>query len=130
MRILKARYRGTGEFLAHVQTSFASGGVFYPTREPIPVGENVVVEIRFPELSDRILCRGFVAWRRPARHRQKIRAGVGIEFLPTEKGKLDFLVALAKGELERPVAPRRHRRLPVELGVSWRVKEDLSLIHI
>jgi Tfp pilus assembly protein PilZ len=124
MRILKARYRNTGEFLAHLQSSFASGGIFYPTREPIPVGENVVVEVRFPELTDRQLLRGFVAWRRPARHRQKIRAGVGIEFLPTEKSKVDFLTQLAKGELERPVAPRRHRRLPVELGVSWRVKEE------
>lgn len=124
MRILKARYRNTGEFLAHLQTSFASGGIFYPTREPIPVGENVVVEIRFPELTDRVLVRGFVAWRRPARHRQKIRAGVGIEFVASEKSKVDFVVHLARGEIERPVAPRRHRRLPVELGVNWRVKED------
>jgi Tfp pilus assembly protein PilZ len=124
MRILKARYRNTGEFLAHVQGTPESGGIFYPTREPIPVGENVVVEVRFPELTDRVLVRGFIAWRRPARHRQKIRAGVGIEFMPSEKCKLDFLVQLARGELERPIAPRRHRRLPVELGVSWRVKED------
>src|SRR5262245_37369424 len=126
MRILKGRYRSAGEFLAHLQPSFASGGVFYPTREPMPVGENVVVEVRFPELTDRVLVRGFVAWRRPARHRQKIRAGVGIEFLPTEERKVEFLTALARGELVRPVAPRRHRRLPIELGVSWRVKEDRS----
>jgi Tfp pilus assembly protein PilZ len=126
VRILRARYRNAGDFLAHHQPAFVFGGLFYPTREAIPLGESVIVEVRFPELTDRMFLRGFVAWRRPARHSQKIRAGLGIEFLAVERKKRDFLLAVAQGELAREPASRRHRRLPVEMDVSWRVKEERS----
>lgn len=124
MRILKARYRTSADFLSHYQPSFPHGGLFFPTREDIPLGEPVVVEIRFPELFDRLLVRGFVAWRRAARRRLKIRAGIGIEFLPTEERKRDFLLAVARGELGGRQPQRRYRRVPVEWRVDCRVKQD------
>ena len=68
-RMLKVRYRNGTEFLEHYQSSFLYGGLFYPTREAIPLGEAVVMEVRFPELEDRVLLRGFVAWRRQGRYR-------------------------------------------------------------
>jgi Tfp pilus assembly protein PilZ len=123
-RMLKVRYRNGTEFLEHYQSSFLYGGLFYPTREAIPLGEAVVMEVRFPELEDRVLLRGFVAWRRQGRYRIGQRAGVGVEFLAAERHKRDFLLAVARGEMERSVSPRRHRRLPIDLRVDWRVKED------
>jgi len=125
MRILKVRYRNGREFLEQYQSSFLYGGLFYPTREAVPLGEAVVIEVRFPELEDRVLLRGFVAWRRQGRYRVGQRAGIGIEFLAAERHKRDFLLAVARGEMEN-LAPRRHRRLPIELRVDWRVKEDRS----
>jgi Tfp pilus assembly protein PilZ len=124
MRMLKVRYRNGREFLDAYQSAFLYGGLFYPTREAIPLGEPVVVEVRFPELEDRLLLRGFVAWRRQGRYRIGQRAGVGVEFLAAERHKKDFLLSIARGEVARAVAPRRHRRLPIELRVDWRVKED------
>jgi uncharacterized protein (TIGR02266 family) len=125
MRILRARYRGGEEFLRHYQPSFLHGGIFFPTREQLALGEGVIVEISFPELQDRVLLRGFVAWRRAGRHRTKLRAGLGIEFLAADRHKRTYLLSVAKGEVV-DIAQRRHRRLPVELRVDWRVKESRS----
>lgn len=126
MRILKVRYRSGAELLAQYQSSFLYGGLFYPTREAIPLGESVVVEVRIPELDDRVLMRGFVAWRRQGRHRSGQRAGLGVEFLAGERQKRDYLLSLARGEMSQQVSQRRHRRLPIELRVDWRVKEERS----
>jgi Tfp pilus assembly protein PilZ len=122
-RMLKVRYRNGGEFLDHYQSSFLYGGLFYPTREAVALGTPVVLEVRFPELEDRMILRGFVAWRRQGRYRLGQRAGLGIEFLAAERLKRDFLLSVARGEMAREVAPRRHRRLPIELRVDWRVKD-------
>jgi len=123
MRILRARYRSGEEFLRHYQPSFLHGGIFYPTREHrLALGDSVIVEVAFPELRNRVMLRGFVAWRRAGRHRTKLRAGIGIEFLAADRYKRNYLLTVARGEVI-DIAQRRHRRLPVELHVDWRVKE-------
>ncbi len=123
MRILKARYRSGDEFIAHYLPLLPGGGLFYPTREQIPVGTDLIVEIRFPELANRQMVRAFVAWRRPGRHRTGLRAGLGLELQIAENRRRDFLLAVAHGELHDQVA-RRHRRLPVTLTADWRVALD------
>ena len=127
MRILRLRYRTGAELLEDYQPSMLHGGLFHATREQIPVGEGVILEVTFPELAERVLLRGFVSYRRAGRHRGEgrpgQRAGVGIELLASERGKRDYLLQVARGELRQPVAPRRHRRLPVEVPVDFRVRE-------
>src|SRR5262249_30207069 len=124
MKILRARYRSGEEFLRHYQPSFLHGGIFYPTREQkLVLGESVIVEVSFPQLRNRVMLRGFVAWRRPGRHRTKLRAGIGVEFLAADRYKRTYLLSVARGEVI-DLAQRRHRRLPVELRVDWRVKES------
>jgi Tfp pilus assembly protein PilZ len=120
MRILKARYRNGEAFLAAYQASFPNGGLFFPTREHAQTGESVMVEVRFPELGDRMLLRCFVAWRRSARVRDGTPAGVGVELDGCERTKRDFLLRVARGEAPRP-AIRSHRRLPVSLPARWHV---------
>jgi uncharacterized protein (TIGR02266 family) len=120
MRILKARYRSGKEFLAAYQSSFPNGGLFFPTREHVKVGEPVMVEVRFPELGDRLLLRCYVAWRRSAHVREGTSAGVGVEIDVLERMKRDFLLKVARGETRRPVS-RNHRRLPVVLPARWKV---------
>lgn len=123
MRILKARYRSAAEFLVAYQGSFPHGGLFFPTREHVTVGELVFAEVRFPELGDRLLVRSFVAWRRSARVREGTPAGVGVEFLASEEKKRDFLLAAARGEVPQ-IHARNHRRIPVHMPVEWQVKEE------
>jgi uncharacterized protein (TIGR02266 family) len=125
LRILKARYRSAADFLVAYQASFPYGGLFFPTREHVTVGELVLAEVRFPELGDRLLVRSFVAWRRSARVREGTPAGVGVEFLASEAQKRDFLLSAAKGEVPHVVA-RKHRRIPVNMPVAWTVREERS----
>ena len=128
MRILKARYPSGEDFLRHYQPSLPGGGIFYPTREALKLGDPVVVEVRFPGLSNKQMVRGFVAWRRAGKHRTKLRAGLGVEFHPAEARRRDFLIAVAKGEIVEMVT-RRHRRLPVQLVANWRVVFDRETRH-
>ncbi len=124
MRILKARYRSAQDFLRGYQAAFPHGGVFFPTREHAAVGEPVLAEVRFPELGDRMLMRSFVAWRRSARVREGTAAGIGVEFLESERKKLEFMLAVARGEASGCQVARNHRRIPVQLAVTWYVKEE------
>jgi uncharacterized protein (TIGR02266 family) len=128
MRILRARYQSGEDFLRHYQPSLTGGGVFYPTREAIALGEPLIVEVRFPGLSNKQMIRGFIAWRRAGKHRTKLRAGLGIEFHAAESKRRDFLIAVAKGEIVDMIT-RRHRRLPVQLTASWRVVFDRETHH-
>ena len=122
MRILQASYRSGAEFLRHYQPAFAEGGLFYPTRESIELGTVVLVEVRLPQLPQRVLVRGRVAWRRPGRNRTKLRAGLGIEFSIADVVRRDFLLRVARGEVAQ-VPARKHRRLPVDMPAMWRITD-------
>jgi uncharacterized protein (TIGR02266 family) len=128
VRILKARYRNAADFLLAYQPSFPYGGLFFPTREHATVGEMVLAEVRFPELSDRLLVRSFVAWRRSARVREGTAAGIGVEFLASERRKRDFLLGAARGEVGA-IVTRNHRRIPVQLRVAWYVTDERTKLE-
>jgi Tfp pilus assembly protein PilZ len=72
-----------------------------------------------------MLLRGLVVWRRPGKHSTKTKAGIGIEFLPTEAQTREYLLSVARGDAAEQVS-RRHQRLPVELPVTWQVPGALQ----
>jgi Tfp pilus assembly protein PilZ len=111
--------RNSREFAALYQQNLPSGGVFYPTRKKLPVGRIVTLKVRLGRRQPPLLLYGKVAWRRPGRHLEKIRAGVGVELLPSEHAKSDYLLGLARSG-EAVKSRRRHERVPVDLVVSWR----------
>jgi Tfp pilus assembly protein PilZ len=111
--------RSSREFAALYQTNFPDGGVFYPTRKKLPVGLLVTLKVRLGRRQPPLLLFGRIAWRRPGRHLEKIRAGVGVELLPTERPKSEYLLQLARSG-EAVKSRRRHERVPVDLAVSWR----------
>ncbi len=123
MRILVARYRTTEDFLERYIDTFEHGGVFHPTREAVPLGEYLIVDFRLPNLRDQLLIRGMVAWRRPGRRRTGVRAGIGIEFLASERAKRDYLLQLIEERTGDAQGQRRFRRLPTEIRVDWRIPE-------
>jgi len=128
VKILKARFASSEAFLDAYQSQFLHGGIFVATRTPFELASRVVVEVVFPELRTGVLLRGFIAWRRPpSRRRSPLRAGVGVEFLPSERRKRDFLLGVARRDIVE-ISNRRHRRLPVDLHVNWRAKEDPSKV--
>lgn len=111
--------RSPREFLAGYQPSGGNGGVFCPTRKKIAVGAPVVVKVRMGRRQPPMVLYGRVAWRRPGRHILKIRAGIGVEFVDSERAKCDYLLDLVRsGTSER--SRRRHERIPVDLAITWR----------
>ena len=125
MTILKAHFANGGAFLDHYLTEPVNGGIFFPTRKPLAIGEGVVVSVRLGKRRSPMLLRGVVVWRRPGKHSTKTKAGIGIEFLPTETQTRDYLVSVARGDASEQMA-RRHQRLPVELPVTWQVPGALE----
>jgi type IV pilus assembly protein PilZ len=120
MNILKAHFQSVPAFMERYLGDLANGGVFIPTRRSVATGEAVVVSIRLGPRGNTVLVRGTVAWRRPGKHRTKVKAGIGVEFLASEAQTRDYLLAVARGETTA-MSARRHQRLPLDLPVSWQV---------
>jgi uncharacterized protein (TIGR02266 family) len=120
MTILKAHFPSGEAFLERYLSDLGTGGIFFPTRKPLPLGAEVVVAIRLARRRSPTLVRGKVAWRRPGKHSTKIKAGIGIEFLASEAQTRDYLLSVARGDSAEAMS-RRHQRLPVELPVLWQV---------
>jgi Tfp pilus assembly protein PilZ len=110
--------RNRQEFVAGYDDSLPHGGVFCPTRRKANKGSLAEVRVNLGRRQPPLVLQGRVVWRRPGRHLQKIRAGICIEFFPSERAKVEYLLDLAKaGDAVR--SRRRHERLPVEVPVSW-----------
>jgi Tfp pilus assembly protein PilZ len=107
------------EFLTGYQPSGGNGGVFCPTRGKLQVGDMVSVKVRLGRRQPPMIVYGRVAWRRPGRHLLKIRAGIGVEFLPGEQAKCEYLLEMARSGASIH-SRRRHERIPVDLLITWR----------
>jgi Tfp pilus assembly protein PilZ len=118
MTILKAVYGSAEEFFDHYLEDLSGGGLFIPMQAPLSVGDSVIVFVRGGLRAVPILLRGSVAWSRPGKHRPKTRAGIGVEFLASEKHRRNYLLALVRGEAT-VASGRRHQRLPVDLPIHW-----------
>lgn len=108
------------------------GGLFVPVApDAAEMGDEVRVELAFPDgKAFRTRCR--VVWRRVVPS-PGLPAGLGLEFLATEKHTRDLLLDLAHGR-RIPFRPRSAIRLPLALRVKFRtpagvvdtVTEDVS----
>jgi Tfp pilus assembly protein PilZ len=119
MLILKTRFRSKREFLEAYNEDLPHGGLFCPTTQGLEENEQVVVELHFPGLPNKMLMRGRVVWWRSALPRLRVRAGAMVTFLEEEKQKKDFILEVAEGD-KIDAIKRRHPRIPVEMTVRWR----------
>ena len=128
VQTLIAKYSSGTVLIEAYQSQFLHGGLFVPTRAAPELASEVILDVRLPELKASTLLRGYVAWRRPAHQGRRLRSGVGVEFLSSERRKRDYLLAVARGEIV-DMAQRRYRRVPIELPIGWRSKTDASMMN-
>jgi uncharacterized protein (TIGR02266 family) len=77
--VLEVRYRNAGQFLVSYCTNLSRGGLFVSTREPEPVGTELVLSLRVPGRSLPVTLRARVRWNR-AEDTTEGPAGMGLSF--------------------------------------------------
>jgi Tfp pilus assembly protein PilZ len=118
---------GRGELLRRLLVDTLHGGLFVPSDEDRPTGQNVVLDLRLPGLPDGVQLAGVVRWRQPAHAASGSPSDrpswwLAVEFLASEWRRRDFLIDLATGALQR----RRiaSRRIPARVDVILRVRRE------
>jgi uncharacterized protein (TIGR02266 family) len=119
MRILSAWFDSGEEFLESYDESIGAGAIYYPTIAELTVGEQVLIEVRFPPLPNRMLVRGKVfstdlqtnsAW---------------LSFLSEDSETRDFIVDVARGDITvETTVHRKHQRYPLEIPVDWKATDS------
>jgi len=127
--ILKLRIKSIDEWreLAAPSSDLGSGPIFVPTTDEVEAGQQVIIEVSSQLLPNKVLVRGTVQSWRPALPRMRVRAGATIEPSTDEQVKLTFLDDVLAGK-RTDVSRRRHHRLPVSVGVRYRVPDSPSFI--
>jgi len=105
--------------MAHYSEARSHGSVFFRSRAELDIGEEVVMEISFGGLPNRILARGEVLTAEPT-------LGYWIGFHQDEAQARDFLLALAEeaeqaeaDDSERDLTSRAYERFPASLPVDY-----------
>jgi Tfp pilus assembly protein PilZ len=103
------------------------GPIFVPTTDEVEAGQQVIIEVSSQLLPNKVLVRGTVQSWRPALPRMRVRAGATIEPSNEEQVKLAFLDDVLAGK-RTDVQRRKHHRLPVSVGVRYRVAASPGFI--
>jgi uncharacterized protein (TIGR02266 family) len=77
--VLEVRYRNAGQFLVSYCTNLSRGGLFVSTREPEPIGTELVLSLRVPGRALPVTLRARVRWNRPEDTAEG-PAGMGLSF--------------------------------------------------
>ena len=118
---LKVTCQTKGDFSTKFLNEFPNGGFFVPTRLRAKVGEPVMLSLRIGSRSAPVLLRAFVRWIQRGKVSPKLRAGVAVEFLPSEARRRDHLLALANADGSTS-STRRHLRIPMDHPIRWTVR--------
>lgn len=110
------------EFRKGYDVSFKHGAIFCPTRKMIPEGTRAIITVRVGRRQPTVVLHGRVVWRQSAKNTEKIRAGVCVEFDPSEAARRDYI--LEEIDAEDPRSRRRHQRTAVEVPVVWRIQGE------
>lgn len=123
MRIITATFGSGQAFLDSYSAAHDGGAIFYATRMDLRLGEDVLVELQFPGMPNRALLRGQVA----AFDAQG--KGAWIRFSPQDESTRDFVLRLARGEVEVTTKIRRsYPRFPVAIPCDWKIDGTLDRV--
>ena len=127
MVILKLRIKSLDEWRGLATTAIENGPIFVPTTDEVEAGQPVIIEVSSQLLPNKVLVRGTVQSWRPALPRMRVRAGATIEPSNEEHVKLAFLDDVLAGK-RTDVSRRKHHRLPVSVGVRYRVASSNAFV--
>ncbi|MEM9492041.1 MAG: TIGR02266 family protein, partial [Myxococcota bacterium] len=103
---IRMRYRSIEEFVARFAPNLEPGGMFLPSRQPLPVGTHTRVELRLVDETLVLLFVGVVRWSQRADPREPgLFAGMGIEFIdlsPNSRRMVDYILAVRSTGTPRP----------------------------
>jgi hypothetical protein len=102
-------------FMQHYYDRDGTCGIWVTGNTSLDLGAQVDIEIAFAEEQLVLHSRGVVRAKRVA-DRSNLRAGVGIEFLPSELKTRDLIVSFTNGQAD--LVRRKSRRLPVVMAVE------------
>jgi Tfp pilus assembly protein PilZ len=113
--LLPLRDRAT--FLDHYFKQSGIGGVFVPGYLKLTSAEEVDLEIAFAREQVTMHARGIIRWKRLT-DKKILPAGIGVEFLDSERRTRDLLIDFARGRSVK-LARRRSRRYPAMLEIEY-----------
>jgi hypothetical protein len=120
------------DFAEKFLDQFPNGGFFVPTRVRPNLGDPVMVSVRIGSRATPVFLRASVRGIQRGKRTPKVRAGVSVEFLPSEARGRDHLLSIARPDMVGASA-RRHLRVPVDLPIRWSVRgkgdERAGLLH-
>jgi len=143
MKIHLLRFNDGKEFLSSYRHIGEIGGIVFDSRASLKKGEFFVLEIKFPNLPNRVLiksevtsvfnknsektklhCSTFPHNQNEKKTHAENTQTIEARFLISEKPKETFLLDMAQfGEQKkRKPAKRRYRRFPVDMTVKWQIK--------
>ncbi len=113
MQILAAHYLSGRTFLNDYAQDPPPARLFYRTKVALSERDDLLLEIRFPELPSRVLVHASVAGR------EDDKGGVWLTFAEEDHPTRDFIVSVARGDGDvQGAAARKSPRFPVELPAN------------
>lgn len=109
--------RNARAFLEIYYHQGSMGGVLVQGPHRFNVGDDVDLEFAFAEEGMVFNARGIARWRR-LRDQPNLPAGIGVDFLPSERRTRDLLIEFAQGKRVHLIQ-RQSRRFPVVLVVEY-----------
>lgn len=123
MRKIRAHYPSGESFGEALTAAGEPNALTVYTTDSFIGGEEVLLEVYFPDLPGKMMVRAIGQDWHPARPRLRIRAGGVLRCTGTEWKKLEFLKGVGGGDRSM-TARRKHVRLPVMVEVRWRQDGD------
>ena len=117
MRTVILQYEHRGEFLENYLADLAGGGLFVRTDEHFDVDDQILLSLRFPEITEGIGVHGLVVWRRaPVRWRSALLPGIGVSFGNQQRSRIEFVFDFCNGQLS--IMRKKGRRVPTDFRVD------------
>jgi len=114
---LTVTYPDGQELVADYFSSGEAGGLTLENAMELQLGQEILVRLRVESLGNMGFdLRAKVAWKR-VRSAGALRAGVGVEFLSSEKAVVERLLSLCRGA-DKAASDRRHARVIAELAIK------------
>lgn len=125
MRILRAQYAKGADFRKEIVEDELKGRrVKHKTKIPLEEKEQVILEVLFPAIPNRVLLRGRVVEVEESDEERIVFIAVDSD----DEGALDFLIERSTALEAGDPKARKHDRVPLGIPVDWQVEGSGDVI--